>query len=83
MASAVKPIIKDADFIYLRKPSAINMGFIDFLKRVRKLNPKMKILLEIPTYPYDNEIKGMASQSVSMTVNVVSDEPKLHKVLKR
>ena len=50
-------IIQDADFIYLRKPSTINMGFIDFLKRIKTLNPNMKILLEIPTYPYDNEIQ--------------------------
>ena len=52
-------IIKSSDFIYLRKPSAINMGFIDFLKRIRRINPKMRILLEIPTYPYDNEIQGL------------------------
>lgn len=57
--SLPEKIVREADFIYLRKPSAINMGFIDLLKRVRAINPKMKILLEIPTYPYDNEIQGL------------------------
>lgn len=52
-------LIRTSDFIYLRKPSAINMGLIDMLKRIRKINPGMKILLEIPTYPYDNEIQGL------------------------
>ena len=51
--------VSKADFIYLRKPSTINMGFIDFLRRIRKLNPTLKIMLEIPTYPYDNEIQGV------------------------
>lgn len=54
-----RKIIEESDFIYLRKPSAINMGFIDLLKRIRSINPNMKILLEIPTYPYDNEIQGL------------------------
>ena len=52
-------VIQESDFIYLRKPSTINMGFIDFLKRIRSINPGMKILLEIPTYPYDDEIQGL------------------------
>ncbi len=59
-------IIQDADFIYLRKPSTINMGFIDFLKRIKTLNPNMKILLEIPTYPYDNEIQGFVRLTLKL-----------------
>lgn len=55
-------IIKEADFVYMRKPSAINMGFIDLLKRIKSLEPGIKILLEIPTYPYDNEIQGIVRQ---------------------
>lgn len=52
-------VIRKADFIYLRKPSTINMGFIELLKSVRKENSRIKILLEVPTYPYDKEIKGL------------------------
>lgn len=47
-----------ADFIYFRKPFTINMGFIDLLKCVRKMNKEALMLLEIPTYPYDKEIMG-------------------------
>ncbi len=49
----------EADFIYVRKPLMINMGLIDLLRKLRKENPKIKILMEVPTYPYDNEIKGI------------------------
>ena len=52
-------VLSSADFIYLRKPFTINMGYIDFLKRIRNSNSKIKVLLEIPTYPYDNEIQGL------------------------
>ena len=52
-------VISSSDFIYLRKPSAINMGFIYHIKKIRSVNPIMKILLEIPTYPYENEIRGL------------------------
>lgn len=52
-------LVKESSFIYMRKPSSINMGFITFLKNVREINPQIKMLLEIPTFPYDNEIKGL------------------------
>lgn len=39
--------------IYIRKPW-INYNFIDFLKKLRYLG-QMKVILEIPTYPYDYE----------------------------
>ena len=51
--------IKRSSFIYLRKPSTINMGFIDFLRKIKGINPKIIVLLEIPTFPYDNEIQGL------------------------
>ena len=51
--------VRDADFIYVRKPLMINMGLVDLLKRIRKENPGIKILLEVPTYPYDSEVSGL------------------------
>lgn len=42
------------DFIYLRH-SYFNHFLISFLKTLRKKYPKLKIFLEIPTYPYDKE----------------------------
>ena len=43
------------DFIYIRKPLLDN-GSHKFLKQFRKKYPKAKVLLEIPTYPYDQEL---------------------------
>lgn len=44
------------DFLYIRKP-LLNYHFINYLKKVKSKIPKCKILLEIPTYPYDYEFK--------------------------
>lgn len=48
--------IKDIDFIYMRKP-IIDYNFINKLKKLRKVNTKLKVFMEIPTYPYDQEPK--------------------------
>lgn len=45
------------DFIYLRKPW-LNGSFLSFLKKIKKRNPKAKIIIEFPTYPYDGEMKS-------------------------
>lgn len=44
--------IESPDFIYLRRTVA-DKKYIDFLKFLRKQYPMCKILVEIPTYPYD------------------------------
>lgn len=46
---------KDLDYIYIRKPSIITHSFINNLRFIRKVNPTIKILMEFPTYPYDQE----------------------------
>lgn len=50
--------LKDADWIYIRKPFLMTWNFRRFLKSLRKTVPNVKILLEIPTYPYDIELKN-------------------------
>lgn len=49
--------IKKENFnlIYIRYYKDSNPFFINFLKKIKKHN--IKIVLEIPTYPYDNELK--------------------------
>lgn len=47
--------IRTADFIYIRKPTPISADFIHFLREVRCENPCCKLLMELPTYPYDKE----------------------------
>lgn len=46
----------DADYIYLRRPECMNGYMKKFFKNIKKKNPQIKILIEIPTYPYDQEI---------------------------
>lgn len=46
------------NFIYLRRPSYISGEFIKYLKEIKTNNINAKIIMEIPTYPYDKEYKG-------------------------
>lgn len=46
----------DVDNIYIRKPF-LDHRLINFLQKT-KLTTKRKIILEIPTYPYDLEMRG-------------------------
>ena len=49
--------IRTAQFLYIRRPSFCSRQMIGFLRQVRQVNPSCKLLLEIPTYPYDVEYK--------------------------
>ena len=48
---------KEIDFLYMRKPSTFSAYMLKALKWAKQVNPKLKIYLEIPTYPYDNEMR--------------------------
>ncbi|MCI6582600.1 MAG: glycosyltransferase [Oscillospiraceae bacterium] len=47
--------IEGIDYIYIRY-YLTNLHLLKFLKKVKKNNPNVKIFIEIPTFPYDNEI---------------------------
>lgn len=47
-----------ADFLYLRRPTALNYPMLKVLRKIKQKNPKIKIIMEIPTYPYDDELKS-------------------------
>lgn len=49
-------IFEEVEFIYLRRPLFLSIWTISLLRKIRRKNPKVKILYEIPTYPYDKEI---------------------------
>ena len=51
--------VQTADFLYIRKPSVISRNFIAFLKKVKQENRRCRVLLELPTYPYDTELKDV------------------------
>lgn len=44
------------DYLYFRRPPYISKATLRFLKQLRKKNKNIKILYEIPTYPYDKEM---------------------------
>ena len=46
--------VNNIDVVYIRYMIA-NYQMIKSLKKIKKNNPKVKILIEIPTYPYENE----------------------------
>ncbi len=51
-----KNYVQSLDYIYIRKFVFTKVG-IAMLENAKKCNPKLKILVEIPTYPYDKEFK--------------------------
>ena len=53
--------IQDYDVLYIRH-FLTNPLFLIFLKRCKKQHPKLKIIMEIPTYPYQFEHKDIAQR---------------------
>jgi hypothetical protein len=45
------------DFLYIRYPFAIP-SFLRFMRNTKKANPSTKIILEVPTFPYRQELRG-------------------------
>lgn len=49
--------IAEYSFVYIRRPRFISRELIQLIKEVKKRNPNIQVILEIPTYPYDSELK--------------------------
>ena len=47
----------DADFLYIRQVYH-DASFVRYLRAIRRQNPKIKIIYEVPTYPYLTEQKA-------------------------
>ena len=58
------------DFIYMRRPN-IDRSVIELFKKIKRNNPKTKIIFEIPTYPYIPEI--MANGLLKESVFIIKD----------
>lgn len=48
--------MKEADYVYIRRPRFISKDFVTFLKKLKEDNPEVKLILEVPTFPYDAEL---------------------------
>ena len=49
--------INNPDYIYIRF-APVDIRYLGFLKKIREQWPKVKILMEVATYPYKNELLG-------------------------
>lgn len=61
--------LANVDFIYFRKSTVIDWRFLSFFKRIKKDNPNVKILMEIPTYPYEGEFGNNLKSKISLMVD--------------
>ena len=52
----------DADFLYIRQVYHDD-SFVRYLRDIKRQNPKIKIIYELPTYPYDTETHVSASNA--------------------
>jgi glycosyltransferase involved in cell wall biosynthesis len=53
------------EVFYIRHLPAHPM-FLKLLKKAKRQNPSIKIIIELPTWPYDGEIKGSTAQLVAL-----------------
>lgn len=70
-----------ADFLYIRQVYHDN-SFVRYIRSIKKKNPKIKIIYEIPTYPYDRESKNKLS-NVSFTLKEKIHRKRLAKYIDR
>lgn len=54
------------DFAYIRKGAVLDKSVIELVKKAKKTNPKIKIILEIPTYPYLDEFNGLVKIDIAL-----------------
>ncbi|MFD1851260.1 glycosyltransferase [Oceanobacillus bengalensis] len=69
--------IKNTDYVYIRYEKS-DYQFVKSLKTIKETNPKIKVLVEIPTYPYDNE----GQISISNILIILKDRRNRRKMYK-
>jgi hypothetical protein len=63
--------IRAVDVVYIRF-IRIDLGFLLYLRNIRKKNKNVKIVLEIPTYPYKGEMKTSIQKAIYFKDRVFS-----------
>lgn len=71
----------DADFLYIRQVYH-DASFVRYIKAIKRHNPKVKIIYEIPTYPYDKE-SGVSLASFSFVAKERLNRKRLAKYIDR
>ncbi|GAB6179426.1 glycosyltransferase family 4 protein [Desulfotomaculum defluvii] len=72
----------DIDYIYLRRPTCFTFHMLRVLKKIKVNNPNVKIILEIPTYPYDKELQ-VKLRYLPLLIKDKYNRLKLHDVVDR
>lgn len=54
-----KMSVEGIDYLYFRHPDVLSWAFRQFAKCMKKSNPHLKIIMEIPTFPYDKEYSNI------------------------
>jgi glycosyltransferase involved in cell wall biosynthesis len=50
-------VSRQYDFVYIRYPLA-HPSFLRFLRDIKRSQPDLKVVLEVPTFPYRNELRS-------------------------
>lgn len=74
-------LVTGRDYIYIRYEGC-DFQFIRSIKKIKRLNSKIKIIVEIPTYPYDNEVK-LSIRSLMVLLKDRWNRRKLHRYVDR
>ena len=56
--------MKNIQFMYFRRPPFITKHMRRFLKKIRTINSGVKVIMEVPTYPYDLEYNSLALKAL-------------------
>ena len=73
----LESVTEDTNYIYIRKPSLTKKFYIT-LKKIKERYPRIIIIMEIPTYPFHSEYRGI---SKIMAIKSINCERKLYKVV--
>lgn len=57
---------KKYDFAYIRKGAIFDKSVIKVMAKAKRENPSIRIIVEIPTYPYLNEFKGLLKLDIKL-----------------
>jgi len=74
---------EDVEWLYFRRPYYFSKSFIDSLIAYKKDHPNSRIIMEIPTYPYDAEIKSDGLKNMPYLFIDRYNRKKLYKVVDR
>lgn len=51
--------LQGANYLYIRRPMFASREFVSLLRDFRTENPDSKIVIELPSYPYDQELEAI------------------------